>query len=208
MLELLLVDDHELVREGLKRMLEKDERIRVVGEAACAEEAVEQAQLLSPDVILMDIKMPGMSGIEAIRLIKAAQPAAKIIVLTLYQNEYLGQAAEAGATGYLLKDVSGEELISAIWAAYSGQIPLAPSITRTLLTDYVITSKTRRECSLSERQMAILRLIAQGVTNKEISSSLFISEATVKREARAIFTKLGVTDRAQAVAEAYRGHLL
>lgn len=207
-IRVLLVDDHQVVREGLKWMLEQGKQIEVVGEATSGEEAIDCVRHLSPDIILMDIKMPGMGGIEAMRQIQAIQPSAKIIVLTLYQNEYLIQAAEAGAAGYLLKDTTREELIQAIQRAFSGQTPLAPSVTQTLLREYVSLTKLRREHILSQRQIEILRLIAAGLTNKEISVRLFLSEATVKREVKTIFVKLNVTDRAQAVSEAYKSKLI
>lgn len=207
-IRVLLVDDHQVVREGLKRMLEQEKQIEVAGEATSGEEAIDCVRHLSPDIILMDIKMPGMGGIEAIRQIQAIQPSVKVIVLTLYQNEYLAQAAEAGAAGYLLKDTTREELIQAIQRAFSGQTPLAPSVTQTLLREYVSLTKLRREHILSQRQLEILRLIAAGLTNKEISARLFLSEATVKREITTILAKLNAADRAQAVSEAYKRKLI
>lgn len=207
-IRVLLVDDHQVVREGLKRMLEQEKQIEVAGEATSGEEAIDCVRHLSPDIILMDIKMPGIGGIEAIRQIQAIQPSVKVIVLTLYQNEYLAQAAEAGAVGYLLKDTTREELIQAIQRAFSGQTPLAPSVTQTLLREYVSLTKLRREHILSQRQLEILRLIAAGLTNKEISARLFLSEATVKREVKTIFSKLNAADRAQAVSEAYKRKLI
>jgi len=208
MIKVLLVDDHQVVREGLKRMLELDKEIEVVGEAASGEEALTQAQRLSPDTVLMDIRMPGMGGIEAIRQLKAIQPTVNIVVLTIYQDQYLVQAVEAGAIGYLLKDINREELTRAIRAAYLGQSPLAPSITRTLITKYATLAGANRSSVLSSRQLEILRLIAAGATNKEIASKLFLSEATIKRETQAMFAKLDVTDRAQAVSEGYKRNLM
>jgi len=208
MIRVLLVDDHQVVREGLKQMLGQAEQIEVVGEATSGEEAIEYVRHLSPDIILMDIKMPGMGGIEAIRQIQAIQPSVKCIVLTLYQNEYLTQAGEAGAAGYLLKDTTREELIQAIQRAFSGQIPLAPSVSQTLLREYLSLTKLRREHILSERQTEILRLIATGLTNKEIGLKLFVSEATVKRGITTILAVLNATDRAQAVSEAYKRKLI
>jgi len=207
-IRVLLVDDHQVVREGLKRMLESEKWIEVVGGATSGEEAIDCVRHLSPDIILMDIKMPGMGGIEAVRQIKAIQPSVKVIVVTLYQNEYLAQAAEAGAAGYLLKDTTREELIQAIQRALLGQTPLAPSVTQTLLREYVSLTKLRREQILSQRQIEILRLIAAGLTNKEIGPKLFLSEATVKREIQTILAKLNATDRSQAVSEAYKRKLI
>ncbi len=207
-IRLLLVDDHQVVREGLKRMLDLDKDIEVVGEAASGEEALTKAEQLAPDVILMDVKMPGMGGIDTIRELKAKQSPASIIVLTVYEDKYLAQAAEAGAVGYLLKDVSREELTKAIKAAYQGQSPFAPSVSRTLFTQYAALTKASHDSVLTRRQTEILRLIASGSTNKEIASRLFISSATVKRETNAIFAALNVSDRAEAVSVGYKSGLL
>jgi DNA-binding NarL/FixJ family response regulator len=207
-IRLLLVDDHQVVREGLKRMLDLDKDIEVVGEAASGEEALAKVEQLSPDVILMDVKMPGMGGIDAIRELKAKQSPASVIVLTVYEDKYLAQAAEAGAVGYLLKDVGREELIKAIKAAHQGQSPFAPSITRTLFSQYAALTKASHDSVLTRRQIEILRLIASGATNKEIASRLFISSATVKRETNAIFAALNVNDRAEAVSAGYKMGLL
>jgi DNA-binding NarL/FixJ family response regulator len=189
-------------------MLDLDKDIEVVGEAASGEEALTKADQLSPDVILMDVKMPGMGGIDAIRELKTKQSPASVIVLTLYEDKYLAQAAEAGAVGYLLKDVSRDELIKAIRAAYQGQSPFAPAISRTLFTQYAALTKASHDSVLTRRQIEILRLIASGSTNKEIASRLFISSATVKRETNAIFAALNVNDRAEAVSAGYKTGLL
>lgn len=207
-IKVLLVDDHQVAREGLRRMLELDKGIEVVGEAASGEEALTQAPQLSPDIVLMDMKMPGMGGIEAIRQLKAMQPSINIIVLTVYEDQYLAQAAKAGAIGYLLKDTGREELIQAIRAAHLGHSPLSPSITRRLLTEYASLAEAGQSYAPTPRQLEILQLIAAGATNREIASKLFLSEATVKRETSSIFTKLDVSDRAQAVSEGYKRNLL
>jgi len=207
-IRVLLVDDHQVVREGLKRMLDLDKDIEVVGEAASGEEALTKADQLSPDVILMDVKMPGMGGIDAIRELRNRQVAASVIVMTVYEDKYLAQAAEAGAVGYLLKDVSRDELTKAIKAASQGQSPFAPAISRTLFTQYAALTKASHDSVLTRRQTEILRLIASGATNKEIASRLFISSATVKRETNAIFAALNVNDRAEAVSAGYKMGLL
>jgi len=207
-IRVLLVDDHQVVREGLRRMLDLDKDIEVVGEAASGEEALTRVEQLSPDVILMDVKMPGMGGIDAIRELKTRQSSASVIVLTVYEDKYLAQAAEAGAVGYLLKDVSRDELTKAIRAAYQGQSPFAPAISRTLFAQYAALTKASHDSVLTRRQIEILRLIASGATNKEIASRLFISSATVKRETNAIFAALNVNDRAEAVSAGYKMGLL
>jgi len=202
----LLVDDHQVVREGLKRMLEPDKDIKVVGEAVNGEDAISQAELLSPDVILMDIKMPDMDGITATRQLKQKMPDIKVIMLTLY--EYVTEAIEAGASGYILKDASRERLIQAIHDAYKGYSPLAPSLTRQVLTELANLSRVSRDSLLSERQSEILRLIAAGLVSRDIGAKLCISESTVKKELAHIFDKLGVNDRAQAVSEAMKRKLI
>lgn len=204
----MLVDDQQLVREGLRRMLELDDGIEVVGEAKSGEEAIIKSEQLKPDIILMDVRMPGMGGIEATRQLKARECTANIIILTVYEDKYLAQAAEAGAVGYLLKDIGREELSRSIKLAHEGQSPFAPAVTRTLFTQFGNVAQLSRNTLLSQRQLDILRLIAAGITNREIAGKLSVSEATVKRETNMIFSKLDAVDRTQAVAEAYRRHML
>ena len=203
----LLVDDHQVVREGLKRMLELEEDIRVVGEAANGEEGITQAELLSPDVILMDIRMPGMDGIAATRQLKEKIPDIKVIMLTLYDSDLVMKAIEAGAVGYILKDAKREQLVQAIHDAYEGYLPLSPSLTRELITKLGDLSQVSRDL-LSERQREILRLSAAGLVRKEVAAKLYVSEATVKKELTDIFNKLGVSDQAQAVSEAMKRRLI
>jgi len=207
-IKVLLVDDQQLVREGLRRMLELDEDIKVIGEASSGEEAVTRVKDLQPDVVLMDIKMSGMSGIEATRKIKETGCNANIIMLTVYEDKYLAQAAEAGAVGYLLKDITQEELLRAVKVAYAGQSPVNPAVAKTLMNQFASMVQVNRNNILSKRQLDILRMVASGVTNKNIAQQLYLSEATIKRETSTIFTKLGVTDRTQAVSEAYAKNLL
>jgi len=207
-IKVLLVDDQQLVREGLRRMLELDDDIKVIGEASSGEDALIKAKDLNPDVILMDIKMSGISGIEATRRIKEENGKANIIMLTVYEDKYLAQAAEAGAVGYLLKDITQEELLRAVKVAYAGQSPVTPSVAKTLMSQFASMVQVNRKNILSRRQLEILRMVASGVTNKNIAQQLYLSEATIKRETSTIFTKLGVTDRTQAVSEAYAKNLL
>jgi DNA-binding NarL/FixJ family response regulator len=200
LIRVMLVDDQQLVREGLRRMLELDERIDVVGEAKSGEDAILKAAELDPDIILMDVRMPGMGGIEATRQLKAKECKANIIILTVYEDKYLAQAAEAGAVGYLLKDIGREELSRSIKLAFEGQSPL--------FTQFGNVAQLSRNTLLTPRQLDILRLIAAGITNREIAGKLCVSEATVKRETNTIFSKLDAVDRTQAVAEAYRRNML
>jgi len=204
----LLVDDHQVVREGLKRMLEWSEDIQVVGEAANGEEAIVQAEQLSPDIVLMDIKMPDMDGIAATRQLKEKMPEVRVVMLTLYGNEYVTQAIEAGASGYILKDAEREQLIRAIHDAYKGYSPLAPAVGRQVLTELANLSRATHGSLLSERQRQILKLVAAGLPSKDISDRLCLSDATVKKELAGIFDRLGVNSRAQAVSEAMKRKLI
>ncbi len=206
-IRILLVDDHQVVREGLRHMLELETDMEVVGEAADAKEAFTQVELLSPEVILMDIKMPGMSGIELTRQLKEKQPSCNVIMLTLY-DEYLAQAIEAGAVGYLLKDIRREELIRAIRAVHQGRSLLDLSLSRDRLAELVAPAESKQRGYLSERELAILHLIADGVATKEIANQLFLSQASVKRSVGLIFEKLGVRNRSEAVSEAYKRSLI
>ena len=206
-IRILLVDDHQVVREGLRRMLELEADMEVVGEANDAKEALTQSELFSPEVILMDIKMPGVDGIELTRQLKEKQPSCNIIMLTLY-DEYLAEAIEAGAVGYLLKDVKREELVRAIRAVHQGRSPLNLSLSRDQLAELAAPSESKQRAYLSERELAILRMIADGVTTEEIANQLFLSQATVKRSVHIIFEKLGVHNRSEAVSEAYKRRLI
>jgi len=209
-IKVLLVDDHPVVRQGLRRMLELEEDMEVVGEAASGEEALHQIGDVSPDIVLLDIKMPGMGGVETIRQIKEHHPEANAIVLTLYGDQYLAQAIEAGAVGYLIKDVGNDELIQAIRAVHRGESILHRSLSRELFSEFasLARGKSSQKYYLSPRELGIIHLIATGTTNKEIAAKLFLSETTVKRGVSRIFDKLGVKDRAEAVAEAYTRGLL
>jgi len=206
-INILLVDDHQVVREGLRRMLELESDFRVVGEAADAKDVLTQMELFSPEVVLMDIKMHGMDGIELTRQLKQKHPSCNVIMLTLY-DEYLTQAIEAGAVGYLLKDIKREELVRAIRAVCQGRSPLVLSLSRDRLAELAAPPENTQRWHLSERELAVLRLIADGVTTEEIASQLFLSPASVKRSVRLIFEKLGVRNRSEAVSEAYKRGLV
>jgi len=205
-IRILLVDDHQVVREGLRRMLELEADLKVVGEAADATEVLTQAGSLSPEVILMDIKIPGADGIELTRQLKEKEPSCNVIMLTLY-DQYLTQAIEAGAVGYLLKDIKREELIRAIRAVHQGRSPLNLSLSQEQLAE-LVTPVDQQQAFLSERELAILHLIADGITTKGIATQLFLSEASVKRSVRLILDKLGVHNRSEAVSVAYKRRLI
>ncbi|MFC1918646.1 response regulator [Chloroflexota bacterium] len=206
-IRILLVDDHQVVREGLRRMLELEPDFQIVGEVANSNEVLAYVESLSPQVILMDIKMPGLSGIELTLQIKEKYPSCNIIILTLY-DEYLTQAITAGATGYLLKDIKREELVKAIRATREGRSPLNLSVSQDQLAELTAPAEERQHTYLSKRELTALRLISEGETTREIANQLFLSEASVKRSVHLILEKLGVHNRSEAVAEAYKRNLI
>lgn len=203
-----LVEDHQMVREGLRRLLELEEGIEVVGETGTGEEALARLPSLFPDVVLMDLRLPGMDGVEATRQLKKELPDLKVIMLTFLEDDRVTEAIEAGASGYLLKKGNRQQLLQAIQSAYCGQYPIDPSLSRGLLAQLTQLMRRSRESYLSERQSEILRLVASGVPARGIARQLFVSESTVKRELRHIFEKLGVRNQAHAVAEALRRKLI
>ena len=205
-IRLLIVDDHPVVRDGLIGMFAPDLAFEVLGEASDGAEALRLAPALRPDVILMDLRMPGMDGLTAIKEFASRGITARILVLTTYDTDsYVVPAIEAGATGYLLKDAPRDELIRAVRAAAAGQSVLSPSVA-TRLVNRVRTPEV--EPLLSQRELEVLELVAAGSTNRESAAKLFISEATVKSHLLNIYAKLDVNDRAAAVAEAFRRGLL
>ena len=201
----MIVDDHPVVRDGLRGMLGGDPDIEVVGEASDGREALAVVGTLRPDVILMDLRMPGTGGADAIRALAARGDAARVLVLTTYDSDAdVVPALEAGATGYLLKDTPRADLVRAIHAAARGEAVLAPSVATRLVSQLRMPAQD----TLSERELEILVLIAAGETNRGAAGRLFISEATVKTHLLHIYAKLGVNDRAAAVATAYERGLL
>ncbi len=207
-IRVLIVDDHQVVREGLRRMLDMEKEIQVIGEAADGEEAISKSASLSPNVITMDLKMPGMDGIAATAEIKKRQPDISILMFTLYADDLVQQAIESGASGYLLKTSDCSQITKAIHQVHDGLCPITPSLTRELVLEFAKLSRGGRSSTLTKRQTEILELIADGITSKEISNRLFISTSTVKREIRQILNKLNVADRAHAVSEALKQKLI
>jgi len=204
----LIVDDHQVVREGLRRMLEVERSIKIVDEAGDGEEAVKKAIRLVPDVVLMDLKMPKMDGIAATREIKRAVPSVNVLVLTLYAENYVNDAIEAGASGYLLKDCDSEQITRAVYQVCEGLCPIAPSLTRDLVARFTSISRTNVDPVLTHRQRSILKYTAEGIGGDEIASLLSISRSTLKREIYQILQKLNVNDRAQAVSEAIKRKII
>ncbi|MDX8140597.1 response regulator transcription factor [Lentzea sp. BCCO 10_0061] len=205
MISLLIVDDHPVVRDGLRGMFGADPRFEVVGEAGDGAEAVTVAERLRPDVILMDLRMPGTDGVAAIRELAKRGVPSRVLVLTTYDTDsHVLPAIEAGATGYLLKEAPREELVRAVEAAARGQAVLSPAVATRLLGQV----RKPAPAPLSQRELEVLTLIAQGSTNREAAKRLYISETTVKTHLLHVYAKLGVNDRAAAVAAAFsRGYL-
>ena len=215
MIRLLIVDDHPVVRDGLRGMFTGEPGFEVVGEAGDGVEAVRKAEELTPDVVLMDLRMPGGDGVTAITRIAELGLPSKVLVLTTYDTDSdVLPAIEAGATGYLLKDALQDELFRAVRSAARGEAVLSPSVATRLLGQMRTAAApapagtAADQEPLSPRELEVLSLIARGSTNREAAAKLFISEATVKTHLLHIYAKLGVKDRAAAVAEAFeRGHL-
>jgi len=200
----LIVDDHRIVREGLKRFVTEVPGVQRVLTAASGEEALARYETERPDLVLMDIQMPGLGGLETTRRLMQRHPQATVLVLTAAEDrENVATAVANGARGYLHKDVSHEELCAAVATALAGQDLLAPTLRRAM--ESTVTSRTGTPASvLTERELQVLRGMSQGKSNAEIGRSLFLSEDTIKTHARRLFRKLGVNDRAQAVALGFR----
>jgi len=212
-ISVLLADDQPLLRRGFRMILEAEHDLTVVAEAGHGDEAVDLACRYGPDVVLMDIRMPGTDGIEATRRITAADASVRILVLTTFDlDEYAFGALRAGASGFLLKDVRPAELVTAIRTVAAGDAVISPRVTRRLLEEYAqvlpLTAAQRAQrypqlSALTEREREVLIAVAQGLSNAEIAASLFVSEATVKSHVGRILAKLGLRDRVQVVVLAY-----
>jgi DNA-binding NarL/FixJ family response regulator len=214
-IRVLVVDDQQLVRSGFSVILDMADGITVVGEAGDGAAAVARAAVLTPDVVLMDIRMPGMDGLEATRLITASSPAPpRVVILTTFDlDDYVYDALRAGASGFLLKDAPRGDLIAAVRVAASGEALLAPSVTRRLIEAFArrppeATPSPARLASLTARERDVLLLLARGRSNTEIAAALFVSEATVKTHVGNVLAKLGLRDRVQAVILAYETGLV
>ncbi|MBX6389809.1 MAG: response regulator transcription factor [Frankia sp.] len=214
-IRVLIVDDHALFRRGLFMVLAQEPDIEVVGEAADGSEAVSMAQEMAPDIVLMDVRMPKRGGIDATSAIKEAVPSAKIVMLTISDEEAdLYDAIKAGAMGYLLKEISIDEVARDIRAVYNGQSLISPSMASKLLTEFASMIKNKDDRPqlptprLTDREMEVLRLVAKGMNNRDIAKQLFISENTVKNHIRNILEKLQLHSRMEAVVYAVREKLL
>ncbi|NEB22148.1 response regulator [Streptomyces coelicoflavus] len=208
-IRLLIVDDQELIRTGFRLFLQTQHDLEVVGEAADGHEALDRAAALRPDVVLMDVRMPLMDGVEATSRLTASGPSPRVLILTTYDlDEYVFGALRAGASGFLLKDASRDRLLEAIRVVHAGEALLSPSITRRLIEDYATRAAPVRPratvlAGLTPREREILLLVARGLSNPEIAAHLVVTEATVKSHIGSMFAKLRLRDRAQAVVFAY-----
>jgi DNA-binding NarL/FixJ family response regulator len=206
-IRILIVDDHPIVRQGLRSLLSNYPDMTLVGEADSASAALELAWQTAPDVILLDIRMPGMSGVEAARMLSRQHPTAKILMLTSFDDEeYVTGALQAGAIGYVLKSASDEMLAQAVRAVYRGERVLSPKVMDRVIEQFTDYSRERaiRETGLTDDEYRILSLLVAGASNPKIAAELHLSETTVKRKLQDVFEKLSVTSRAQAAAEAVR----
>jgi DNA-binding NarL/FixJ family response regulator len=205
----LIADDQALVRAGFRMVLDAEDGIDVVGDAADGAEAVAQARRLRPDVVLMDVRMPEMDGIEATRRLLATDPASRVVMLTTFDlDEYVYEALRAGASGFLLKDVPPEQLAAGIRIVAQGEALLAPSITKRLIQEFAAAAPVNAPPpkgldELTARELEVFRLIARGLSNAEIAAELIVSETTVKTHVARVLMKLGLRDRVQAVVLAY-----
>ncbi|MBT3338204.1 MAG: response regulator transcription factor [Anaerolineae bacterium] len=209
LIRVLLVDDQRLMRDGLRTLIELETDLDVAGEAGDGLEAVTAYRNLGPDIVLMDVRMPNLNGVEATRRIKADWPEANILILTTFDDdEYIFEGLRAGASGYLLKDVSGKELAEAIRTVANGGTLIAPSVARKVVSEFARlkpaapTSANSLPEPLSEREIEILKVLAQGRTNKEIADTLHLAEGTVKNYVTSILQKIGARDRTQAALRA------
>ncbi|MEU9994404.1 response regulator transcription factor [Streptomyces sp. NPDC050848] len=215
MIRVLIVDDQMMVREGFSVLLGAMPDIEVVGEAVNGREAIAQVAALRPDVVLMDIRMPELNGIEATREIVAADADAKVLVLTTFDlDEYVYQALRAGASGFLLKDASARQLADGVRVVAAGEALLAPTVTKRLITEFARAAETPKVPALAqigeltERETEVLVLIAQGLSNAEIADHLVVAESTIKTHVSRILVKLGLRDRTQAAVFAYEARLV
>lgn len=212
-IRVLIADDQELVRTGFRVILNAEPDLEVVGESRDGKEVIEAARRLRPEVVLMDIRMPNLDGIEATRRIAAGTGSPRVLILTTFDlDEYVYEALRAGASGFLLKDAAADDLLQAIRVIAAGEALLAPSITRRLIEDYARRPAPRYRpdalADLTARELEVMRLLARGMSNTDIARDLFLGDATIKTHVARIFSKLSLHDRAQAVVLAYETGLV
>jgi DNA-binding NarL/FixJ family response regulator len=207
-IRVLVADDHALVREGLIKLLELDPKIEIITEVGDGQGAINVARKEKPDVILMDVNMPGTDGIVATKVIKRELPATKVIALTIYEDEEVVEMVKAGVSAYVLKDVAGSELIDTICRVMEGEVVIHPRVASRLVRELTRPEKKTGEVRLTRREIDVLDLLVKGNTNKEMADAMFISEKTVKNHLTSIFRKLNVKDRTQAAIFALKNHIV
>ncbi len=209
LIKLMLVDDHAVLRDGLRNILELEDDIRVVGEAVSGDDALKKVPMCEPDVILMDINMPEKNGVEVTGILKKKYPSIKVLVLTMHNHdEYFMAAIREGADGYLLKDAPSEQVVEAIRTVARGESVIHPSMTKKLLNFHQQQQEQPKENVLTEREMEVLQCLVEGMSNKEIADRLFISDKTVKIHVSKIFKKFDVKSRSQVVIYAVQNKLV
>jgi len=207
-IRVLIADDHLLVREGLRRILELDTNIEIITEVGDGQGAINIARKMKPDVIIMDINMPGTNGIVATRVITNELPDTRIIALTIYEDEKVVEMVKMGVAAYVLKDVAGSELIDTIHKVMNGEVVIHPRVANRLVNELTRPEKKADDNKLTRREKDVLALLAKGYTNKQMAETIFISEKTVKNHLTSIFRKLGVKDRTQAAVYALKNNLV
>ncbi len=207
-IRVLIADDHSLVREGLRKLLELDPEIEVITEVGDGQGAINIARRERPDVILMDVNMPGTDGIVATRVIKKELPLTHVIALTIYEDEEVIEMVRAGVSAYVLKDVAGSELVDTIHKVMQGEIVIHPRVANRLVKELARSDHKKEDVRLTKREKDVLVLLVKGNSNKEMADAMFISEKTVKNHLTSIFRKLGVKDRTQAAVYALKNHIV
>jgi DNA-binding NarL/FixJ family response regulator len=210
MIKLLIVDDHAVLRDGLKTIIESEDDIKVIGEAVSGSDALNKVNELAPNIILMDINLPGMNGVEVTRILKQQYPQIRVLILTMHSHEeYFMAAIKEGADGYLLKDAPSDQVVEAVRTVFHGESVIHPSLTRKLLNFHQQNQrKDKEENSLTEREREVLTCLVEGLTNKEIGERLFVSDKTVKIHVSNIFKKLNVKSRSQVIIHAVQNKLV
>lgn len=207
-IKVIIADDHALLREGIRRLLELDPKIEVVTEVGDGQGAINMARRERPDIILMDVNMPGTDGLTATRVIKREMPQIKIIALTIYEDDEVVDMVKAGVSAYVLKDVAGNELIDTIYKVMNGEVVIHPRVASRLVRELTKVDRPQERVRLTRREYDVLALLVKGNSNKDIADTMFISEKTVKNHLTSIFRKLGVKDRTQAAAYALKTNMI
>ncbi len=207
-IRVLIADDHALVREGLRKLLERDSIIEIIDEVGDGQGAINVARKQRPDVILMDVNMPGTDGITATRVLKKEIPPIKVVALTIYEDEEVVEMVKAGVSAYVLKDVAGSELIDTIHRVMNGEVVIHPRVAKRLVKEINRNDQLQDMIKLTRREKDVLGLLVRGSSNKDMAQSMFISEKTVKNHLTSIFRKLGVKDRTQAAVYALKNHIV